>query len=141
LRQDLKMVGLHLSKVAVGCATIESLQFRQQSRLRDGIVPVRTRFRPKRAEDLIGGSLFWIISHRIKARNRILGFDRDETSGATIICLAPELVRVRELPKRAHQGWRYLESANAPADLDAPGLDASGLPATLFAELDALALV
>ncbi|MDP4928002.1 DUF1489 family protein [Sphingorhabdus sp.] len=27
-------------------------------------------------------------------------------------------ITTRYLPKRAHQGWRYLEEANAPPDLD-----------------------
>jgi hypothetical protein len=141
VRQESAMAALHLSKVAVGCASLDALRRRQGTRVREGVVPVRTRFRPKRSDELVGGSLFWIISHRIKARNRILGFERDEVSGATIIRLAPELVRVREVPKRAHQGWRYLAATDAPIDLDALGLEDSGLPPALLAELDALALV
>ena len=44
--------------------------------MRDGIVPIVTRFRPTRADELVGGSLYWIIKHRIAARQTILGFDR-----------------------------------------------------------------
>jgi hypothetical protein len=135
------MSSLNISKVAVGCSSFDALRERQESRRFGGVVPVRTRFRPKRAEELIGGSIYWIISHRIKARNQILGFDRDEDAGATIIRLDPNLVRVREQPKRAHQGWRYLAMADAPVDLDTLEYALAGLPAPLLAELSALALV
>ncbi len=141
MRQWANVSGLHISKVAVGCASFEALQQRQQARLAEGIVPVRTRFRPKRADELVGGSLFWIVSHRFAARNLILGFDRDDESGRTIIRLDSELVRVCERPKRAHQGWRYLVAADAPADLTALLGGPGDLPPALLSELSALALV
>jgi hypothetical protein len=52
------------------------------------------------------------------------------------------LIPVRAKPKRAHQGWRYLEDADAPADLDggeADDLDA--MPVALMSELTKLGLV
>ena len=133
---------IHMTKVAVGCASVETLQRRQEKRLRDGVVPVLTRFRPKRAEELLGGgSLFWIMKHRLVARQAILEFASRPSDGRTIIHLAPGLVRVSLQPMRAHQGWRYLEPADAPADLQgAPdGLDA--LPPILLGKLSALALL
>ena len=135
------MANLHLSTVAVGCASLEALAERQQARLADGEVPLITRFMPKRAGELVGGSLYWVIRHRLVARNTILGFSTRESDGRTIVRLAPRLVRVHGWPKRAHQGWRYLIAADAPPDLDgAPdGLDA--LPPALFGELTGLALV
>ncbi|HYD12759.1 MAG TPA: DUF1489 domain-containing protein [Allosphingosinicella sp.] len=135
------MAHLHLSKVAFSCASVDTLARRQQSRLADGIVPLVTRFMPKRADELIGGSLYWIVKHRLIARNRILGFAVRESDGRTIIRLDPELVRVRLHPKRAHQGWRYLAAADAPPDLDGEpdGLDA--LPPALLGKLASLALV
>ena len=66
------MPQLHLSKVAVGCASLDTLRKRQAGRAADGFVPIVTRFRPKRAEELIGGSIFWIVKHRLMARQRIL---------------------------------------------------------------------
>jgi hypothetical protein len=135
------MTDLHLSKVAVGCASLETLGRRQSGRLTDGYVPLVTRFMPKRAEELVGGSLYWIIKHRLIARNRILGFATRESDGRTLIRLDPALVRVRVWPKRAHQGWRYLGAADAPPDLDGEpdGLDA--LPPALLGKLAGLALV
>jgi hypothetical protein len=50
------MPSLHISKVAVGCGSVDALRQRQLARLRDGHVPVTTRFRPKRAVELVGGS-------------------------------------------------------------------------------------
>ncbi|HEX8124840.1 MAG TPA: DUF1489 family protein [Allosphingosinicella sp.] len=132
---------LNISKVAVGCASLDSLQARQRLRLSGGIVPVVTRFRPKRADELIGGSLYWIVKHRITVRQTILGFADREEDRRTIIRLDPVLVAVRALPKRAHQGWRYLESADAPLDLDGDETGLAELPAELTARLAALALI
>jgi len=135
------MTALHLSKVAFNCASVDTLARRQQARVEDGIVPLVTRFMPKRAEELIGGSLYWIVKHRLIARNRILGFATRNQDGRTIIQLDPELVRVRLFPRRAHQGWRYLGAEDAPPDLDGEpdGLDA--LPPALLGKLAGLALV
>ncbi len=134
------MSKLHISKVAVGCTTLEALRRRQAARAAHGAVPIATRFRPKRADELVGGSIFWIIKHRITARQTILGFAETEER-RTIIQLAPELVTVRARPKRAHQGWRYLTAEDAPADFDGSedGLDA--MPPRLLTALSALALV
>ena len=130
-----------MSKVAVGCATIETLRKRQQARLTDGIVPVTTRFMPKRAEELVGGSLFWILKHRLSVRQTILGFAEGQDR-RTIIRLDPDLVPVRALPKRAHQGWRYLEAKDAPPDWDGSAEDGlAALPPDLAAKLSALMLI
>lgn len=137
------MSSLHISKVAVGCASLETLRKRQAGRLRDGVVPITTRFKPKRAEELIGGSIYWIIKHRVTARQRILGFAQAETERRIVIALDPELVPVRALAKRAHQGWRYLASDEAPPDLR-PGEDDDGLgslPPRLLSALAGLALI
>ncbi len=135
------MSALHISKVAVGCASLETLRKRQLTRLRDGFVPITTRFKPKRADELIGGSIYWIVKHRIAARQIILGFAEGEDR-RTVIRLDPELVPVRAYPKRAHQGWRYLTADDAPRDFD--GIDEDGtasLPAGLAVKLSALALI
>ena len=134
------MSSLNISKVAVGCASFDALKRRQELRLVDGVVPISTRFKPKRADELIGGSIYWIIKHRVTARQTILGFAETEER-RTIIRLDPKLVPVRAWPKRAHQGWRYLTAEDAPADFDGTEDELSVLPATLLAKLSALALV
>jgi hypothetical protein len=135
------MSSLNISKVAVGCASLEALRRRQASRLAGGVVPIVTRFRPRRADELIGGSIYWILKHRITARQTILGFAEREEDRRTIIRLDPSLVLVRAQPRRAHQGWRYLASADAPHDLDGDETGIAALPPELGAKLAALALI
>lgn len=130
---------LNISKVAVGCSGLEALRRRQAGRLADGVVPIVTRFRPKRAEELIGGSIFWILKHQIAARQRILGFG-EGADRRTIIRLDPELIAVGPHPKRAHQGWRYLPAEDAPGDM-ADADAATLMPAALARQLAALALI
>lgn len=132
---------LHMSKVAVSCASLETLKRRLESRVRDGVVPVVTRFRPKRAEELIGGSIYWIVKQRIAARQTILGFDLRKSDRKTIILLDPKLVPVRATAKRGHQGWRYLDPADAPPDLGQGTDDLEALPPDLAGKLAVLALI
>ena len=50
------MAKLHLTRVAVGCPDYPSLEARIAARAEQGEVRFTTRFKPKRADDLIGGS-------------------------------------------------------------------------------------
>jgi hypothetical protein len=132
---------LHLTKVAVGCPDIETLARLQQQRWGDDACSL-TRFMPKRADELIGGSLFWIIKHRLVARQAIvsLAMVTTEWGEKCRIGLAPGPVPVVAMPKRAHQGWRYLDAADAPADAGAMG-DADALPVGMVRELQSLWLM
>ena len=130
---------LHLTKVAVGCASLEALQNRIARRVSGNLVRVPTRMRPKRAEELIGGSLHWIVKHRIIDRQQILRLEDRNDGRIDIVCSA-ELVTVPPKPKRAHQGWRYLEENDAPTGED-DGTGLSELPPRLYGKLRALALV
>jgi len=132
-------VPLHLTKVAVSCASVETLERRIASRAKGGEVRVPTRMRPKRAEELIGGSLHWIVKHRIVARNRILRIE-DRSDGRIDFVCSAELEQVAPKPKRAHQGWRYLEDKDAPGT-ESDGTGLSDLPPRLYGKLAALALV
>ena len=98
-----------------------------------------TRYCPKRHEEMIGGSLYWILEHAIVARSEILGFEQREDRRWTIR-LAPKLVLVHPRAKRAHQGWRYLEERNAPADLAEGELASDAMPGRLVRELSKLGL-
>ncbi|MEO5773790.1 MAG: DUF1489 family protein [Sphingomicrobium sp.] len=133
------MPNLHLTKVAFACANFSVLEARIAGRALDGEVRVVTRMRPKRAAELIGGSLYWIVKHRMVACQQILRFDDREDGRIDIVCAA-ELVPVAPIPRRAHQGWRYYE-----ADLgETSAVEQSGvgeLPPQLFTRLAALALV
>ena len=128
---------LHLTKVAFGATSIDQMlgwwaNRGPQARL-------TTRYKPKRADELIGGSLFWILKHQLVARTEILGFDEAEGSKTDIV-VSTAIVRVRPLARRAHQGWRYLEPADAPPDL-LTGHGADELPAKLVGDLSALGLI
>lgn len=132
---------LHMSKVAVSCASVETLKRRVEKRIRDGVVPVLTRFMPKRADELVGGSLYWIVKQRLAARQTILGFEIRASDRKTIIRLDPELVPVRALAKRGHQGWRYLAAEDAPPDLAGGEDGVAALPPDLVGRLTTLALI
>jgi hypothetical protein len=130
---------LHLTKVAFGCRTIDALEKRVIARAHGGEMRVVTRMRPKRMAELVGGSIHWIVKHRLVGRQTILGFE-DRKDGRIDIVLAGALELIPPTPRRAHQGWRYLEEADAPgADSDDSGLGA--LPPRLYVKLSALALV
>lgn len=133
------MPTLHLTKVAFACRDLEALQQRVASRAVGGEVRVATRMRPKRSDELIGGNLYWIVKHRIVAGLEILRFEDREDGRIDIVCSA-ELRAVSPKPRRAHQGWRYLEEADAPSsEGDTSGIAA--LPPRLYGQLAALALV
>jgi hypothetical protein len=135
------MALLNLSKVAVGCSDLAALAARIEARAEAGEVAITTRYRPTRHEEVVGGSLFWIVSHQFVARQEILGFGTTEGGARTLIRLDRTLVLVTPRPRRAHQGWRYLTAENAPPDLASDPTGLSELPPALLGELAALALV
>ena len=115
------------------------LQQRIAGRAVAGEVRIATRMRPKRASELIGGSLYWILKHRLIGCQEILRLEERADGRIDIVCSA-DLVTVSPMPRRAHQGWRYLEGADAPTSED----DGSGLgmlPPRLYGRLASLALV
>ncbi|NWP75143.1 DUF1489 family protein, partial [Escherichia coli] len=79
-------------------------------------------------------SLFWILKHQLVGRTPILGFGEAE-GGRTAILMEPRLILVAARPKRAHQGWRYLEAKDAPPDLGEAGAGLDELPPALMGEL------
>lgn len=131
---------LHLTKVAVGCSSVDILHDAIAARAVNGTATVHTRYRPTRAAELIGGSLYWIIAHRLVARQAILGFEEAE-GGRCLIRVEARLVPVRARPKRAHQGWRYLKDEDAPADFDMGDADVADMPKAMADELSALSLI
>ena len=128
-----------MTKVAFACRDLEALQARVKRRALGGEIRIATRMRPKRAAELIGGNLYWIVRHTIIAGLEIRRFEDRDDGRIDIVCSA-ELRTVAPMPRRAHQGWRYLEDAEAPStDDDGTGL--GELPPQLYGRLAALALV
>lgn len=114
-------------KLAVGAATVEDmLAWHTAHRGLGHPWIMSTRMTPRRMDELVdGGSLYRVFKGVILCRQAILAVDR-VGEGATARCevtLSDQIVRVAPTPRRAFQGWRYLDPADAPPDLD---LDAFG---------------
>jgi hypothetical protein len=135
-------MSLSITKVAFGCDSVETLRKRLAARAAQGPeFNMTTRYLPKRhAEIAGGGSLFWIVKHSLVGRSPILGFGEAD-QGRVAIRLAPKLILVHPQPKRAHQGWRYLEGADAPADLGEGGADIAEMPPELVGKLAGMGLL
>ena len=147
-------MALHIVKLCVGADSIEDLAQWQQGRLAElkkaGIKPPRifhtTYMTPKRQHEVLaGGSLYWVIKGVIQVRQRLTGFGEGQKADGKPACLLyldPELVAVRPTPRRAFQGWRYLEAADAPPDLKKGSRDElAAMPAALRKELASLGLL
>lgn len=153
---------VHLVKLCVGIESIDELaewfasEDCKKARKRKGLRSPNehshwTRMKPKRLEEVLdGGSLYWVIRGRICVRHPILRLDdvQDEKGNAyCAIVYEPKMILVETRPRRAFQGWRYLEEEDAPADLSdqraalrAARAEAD-LPAKMVAELKALGLL
>jgi hypothetical protein len=132
---------LNLTKIAFGAESPKHLRERLATYAEAGEVRLTTRYLPKRVAEMDGGSLYWIHAHTIIGRSPILGFMENGT-GRYWIRLEPRLIPVRSKPKRAHQGWRYLEAKDAPPDMDM--VDADGrdeMPTKMLGELMKMGLV
>jgi hypothetical protein len=141
---------LHIIKLCVGCDSISDLAAWQKQRLKDQrakgkkpeLVHV-TRMTPKRADEILdGGSLYWVIKGQVAARQKLLALREVKKNGVPHCGLVydKELVPVSPRPRRAFQGWRYLEPKDAPPDL-AKSKGAKGLPEALQRELATLGLL
>ncbi|QCI94554.1 DUF1489 family protein [Novosphingobium sp. EMRT-2] len=128
---------LHMTKVAYGAQSLAEVH--AWFARRGPEARLTTRYLPKRHAEMVGGSLFWVLKHQLVARSPILGFEEAE-GGKTHIVISTQLIDVHPVPRRAHQGWRYLEDKDAPRDL-AMGEAGEALPAGLAGELAKLGLV
>lgn len=133
------MSQLHMTRVAVGCPDYPALVARIAERATNGEVRLTTRFKPKRADELAGGCLYFIVRHTLVARLPILRFEERTDGRIDIVCRA-RLEPVHPQPRRAHQGWRYLAGEDAPkAAYDESGI--GDLPPHLYRELAELMLI
>jgi hypothetical protein len=115
---------VNLIKTAAGLQEIDQLIARQEpNRFKYNGTHAAwayTRYAPKRAQEILesGGSIYWIFKNRILARQKILGFEmvQDQSETWCKIVVEPRLYRTFSTPKKAIQGWRYLEDKSVPAD-------------------------
>ncbi len=141
---------LHIIKLCVGCESLSELAAWQKQRLKEqrakGQKPKLvhiTRMTPKRSDEVLdGGSLYWVIKGQIAARQKLLELRAVKKNGVPHCGLVYDkaLVPVVARPRRAFQGWRYLEAQDAPPDLRKTK-GAENLPEALQRELAALGLL
>jgi hypothetical protein len=141
---------LHLIKLSVGTESLADLAEWQTARLAQmraaGKTPELvhvTRQTPKRAAELLdGGSIYWVVKGFVVARQKLLDLRPLEVNGIAHcgIVYEAELMPVRNQPRRAFQGWRYLQQKDAPADMP-PGSGHEDLPEHMREELRALGLL
>ncbi|WP_374312322.1 DUF1489 family protein [Dongia sp.] len=149
---------VHLVKLCVGVDSIaELVRYREelQRKRRASKKPLEdqhwTRSFPRRAEEVLdGGSLYWVIRGRICARHQILRLDEVEDDQGKPYCAIvydPTVIVTEIRPRRAFQGWRYLEVEDAPPDLPnqrvalGQAMAEEGMPEELRAELRSLGLL
>lgn len=144
-------MALHLIKLCVGADSVDDLRDwvarRALTAIAAGLQPHSThttRMMPKRTDDLLsGGSLYWVIKGQVQARQPLLDIETFKDAdgiGRCNLVLGPEVVDTEYQPRRAFQGWRYLEAKDAPRDLKALG-EGGELPLELRRELAELGLL
>ena len=113
-------MALHMIKLCVGADTVEDLIDWRRTHMAPGPWILRTRQTPKRAAEMIdGGSVYRVFKGQILCRQRVLDVATvgEGPNARCEVTLDEEVVRVVPTPRRAFQGWRYLESKDAPSDL------------------------
>ena len=140
-------MALHLLKMAVGVGSLDELKKLQRQRRKErGKFCFFTRNMPRRCEELLaGGSIYWVIKGQAQVRQRLLGFTPVISEEGERYCAVEydrELVPTLWQPRRAFQGWRYLEAKDAPPDRPAGVAAAEGeMPPAMLRELRALGLL
>ncbi|MFO1014114.1 MAG: DUF1489 domain-containing protein [Caulobacteraceae bacterium] len=116
-------MSLHLIKLCVGCDTVEELVDWWRSEIgEDQPWKMRTKQTPKRAGELEdGGSLYRVFKGFILCRQEIRKVETVGEGAARrcAVTLDPKVVLVAPTPRRAFQGWRYLDGNDAPPDMAA----------------------
>ena len=142
---------VHLVKLCVGADDISDLAEWQAERLAEKkklkqpqVLAHVTRMAPKRAEELLsGGSLYWVMKGVIRCRQKLIGiesFTDNEGIGRCRLVLDNEIVPTRRQERRPFQGWRYLETKDAPLDVK-KGEAGDDMPEEMRRELEELGLL
>jgi hypothetical protein len=143
---------LHIIKLCVGVDSIEHLAKLDKEELRrlkrerkKPELIFRTRQMPKRADEIVpGGSVYWVIKGVVQVRQPLIALRAVTGSDGHSACdmvFASKLVAVRPVPRRAFQGWRYLNAADAPPDLGGDSKAIAKIPESMRRELMALGLI
>jgi hypothetical protein len=135
-------MALNLIKLCVGVEDLGDLAREHAGRATDDHV---TRMFPKRRDEILkGGSLYWVIRGLIQCRQPIIDLEAvrgDDGIDRCRIVYDTKSILVRPTPRRAFQGWRYLEAADAPPDLKRSAGDSTGMSPKMRRELAELGLL
>ena len=145
---DMQRKRVHLVKLCIGVQSVEALAIRQVAKSQaSGLKRPEhlTRMRPKRTAELLNdGSLFWVIRGSILARQKILALEtrecRDQITRCAIV-LDNQIIRTSPSPRRAFQGWRYLDPESAPKDINHSTIRDDFLPNHVAVQLDRLGVI
>jgi hypothetical protein len=139
---------INLVKLSVGTETVANLadwQASPMAQTHDNLPRHITRMWPKRGDELLnGGSIYWVIKGVVLCRQTVLRLDEVTGSDGIRRCaivLDPQLVPVAATPKRAFQGWRYLQTTDAPPDLSQSRPNDDDLPPELQAALASIGIL
>jgi len=145
-------MSLNLIKLCVGCDSVAELSSWIKQRLKQKKARKEkpehihtTRMVPKRVDELVdGGSLYWVIRGQVMCRQDLVAIrpfvDKDGVGRCRLV-LRPKVVPVEPRLFRAFQGWRYLDSKDAPRDLDRAAPGARNMPEQMRRELRELGLL
>lgn len=129
---------VNIVKLCVGAVQVDDLIRWQAERAATlpGWKPCHvTRMWPKRAPEVLnGGSLYWVFKGLILARQPLIGLEERRGDDGILRCalmLGAEVIRTEPVPRRAFQGWRYLEPKDSPRDLPGARGPESTLPEPL----------
>lgn len=119
-------MALNILKLCVGVSEIEELEswVKDVEAGRDTLDHVTRMFPKRKAEIVPGGSLYWVMRGMILCRQPIAALEPVTGADGIARCrimFKPQIISVRPAPRRAFQGWRYLEEADAPPDLPKTG--------------------
>ena len=138
-------MALNIVKLCVGVSELSQMEqwLEDVKKGRETLDHV-TRMFPRRKDEILpGGSLYWVIRGMILCRQPIA--DLEPVTGADgiercRIVFKPKIIPVRPVPRRAFQGWRYLEESDAPPDLGR-NATATGISEEMRRELAELGLL
>lgn len=138
---------INLLKLSVGSISVEDhadWQISQRPHWPPGQAIHVTRMWPKReAEVLEGGSLYWVIKGLILCRQKVLDLKEVNLGDGIPRCaliLDAEITRTEAAPRRAFQGWRYLDVKDSPRDLARGRAGDDSLPEPLALALSEIGL-
>ncbi|MCC3860472.1 DUF1489 family protein [Pseudemcibacter aquimaris] len=139
-------MAVNIIKLCVGIESVEHLIEARKNDPRNKGLDYNfhvTRFKPKRADEILdGGSLYWVMKGFIQARQRIIGFEEVKTDNGTkcMIKMDKKIYLTESQPRRAFQGWRYLDQQSAPKDLPENSPE-QNMPTELRNDLKELGLI